>query len=170
MFQAVFFFCGWPMMFNVADIQTSERWLKFCLSYVFQIQVIVVFMALLQCLYVFIPWQAMVTINFYGVNLSRFSKTVCANQQMDLERDPGWVNKDSTVILGWNFPFVFTVCNEEIISDKGVFKPVIYVIIFPSPAPVVVWEAVDLQKLFFAQRWHATKVLRVWQPVGDGQR
>lgn len=44
--------------------------------------------------------------------------------------------------------------------------PVVDVVVLPSPAPVLVGEAVDLQKLFFTEAWNSSKVSGVRQPAG----
>lgn len=40
--------------------------------------------------------------------------------------------------------------------------PVVDVVVFPTPAPVVVGEPIDFQELLFAHRRHAPEVLIVW--------
>lgn len=44
------------------------------------------------------------------------------------------------------------------------YLPVINVIIFTTPAPVIVWEPIDLCELLFAQGRHTSKILIVRQP------
>lgn len=41
--------------------------------------------------------------------------------------------------------------------------PVVDVVVLPSPPPVLIGEAVDLQELFFAQAWDSSKVSGVGQ-------
>lgn len=45
--------------------------------------------------------------------------------------------------------------------------PVVDVVVLPSPAPVLVGEAVDLQKLFFTEAWNSSEVSCVGQPAGE---
>jgi len=45
--------------------------------------------------------------------------------------------------------------------------PVVNVVVLPSPAPVLVWKAVDLQKLLFTETRNASKVAGVGQPAGE---
>lgn len=56
--------------------------------------------------------------------------------------------------------FVSLVLNHSVAADADVWSghlhpiqsdPVVNVVVLPSPAPVLVWEAIDLQKLFFAE-------------------
>ena len=49
-------------------------------------------------------------------------------------------------------------------------SPVVDVVVFPSPSPVLVGEAVDFEKLLFAEAGDSTKIARIWQPVGNGNR
>ncbi len=45
--------------------------------------------------------------------------------------------------------------------------PVVDVVVLPSPAPVLVREAVDLQKLLFTEAWNSSEVACVGQPAGE---
>lgn len=55
------------------------------------------------------------------------------------------------------------------LPDPVSHAPVKDVVIFPTPAPVLVREAIDLQKLCLAQARDTSKVARVWQPARDKQ-
>lgn len=46
---------------------------------------------------------------------------------------------------------------------RGIYLPVINVIIFATPAPVIVWKPIDLCELLFAQGRHTSKILIVRQ-------
>lgn len=43
--------------------------------------------------------------------------------------------------------------------------PVVNVVIFTSPTPVLIWEAVDFEELFFAKARHPSKVPCIGQPA-----
>lgn len=43
--------------------------------------------------------------------------------------------------------------------------PVVNVVIFTSPAPVFIREAVDFEELFFAKARHPSEVPRIGQPA-----
>lgn len=56
--------------------------------------------------------------------------------------------------------FVSLVFNHSVAANANVWPghlhpiqsdPIVDVVVFPSPAPVLVWEAVDLQKLLFTE-------------------
>lgn len=48
--------------------------------------------------------------------------------------------------------------------------PVVDVVVLPSPPPVLIGEAVDLQELFFAQARDSSKVSGVGQPEGKEKK
>lgn len=62
-------------------------------------------------------------------------------------------------------------CREQVLARLGPAShaPVKDVVIFPTPAPVLVREAIDLQKLCLAQARDTSEVARVWQPAEDKQ-
>lgn len=43
--------------------------------------------------------------------------------------------------------------------------PVVYVVIFTSPAPILIWEAIDFEELFSAKAGHPSKVPCIGQPA-----
>lgn len=53
--------------------------------------------------------------------------------------------------------------------DPTLHAPVEDVVIFPTPAPVLVRKAIDLQKLCLAQARDASKIASIWQPARDKQ-
>lgn len=55
-------------------------------------------------------------------------------------------------------------------AKAGIYLPVINVIIFTTPAPVIVWEPVDLSELLFAQGRHTSEILVVRQPGSRKKR
>lgn len=46
-------------------------------------------------------------------------------------------------------------------AEVGAHLPVVDVVIFAAPAPVIVWEPIDLCELLLAQGRHASKILVV---------
>lgn len=55
-------------------------------------------------------------------------------------------------------------------SPVSAALPVVDVIVFTSPSPVLVGEAIDFEELLFAETRDATEIARIWQPAGNDDK